>query len=253
MKLSGIPWWALKGADGESVDQSNLEHQMLESFEDINGDGIDDIMIRLTTSSGVFERENRYEIHYGQNIEGSLSFNKEPDTSISADGTLSGLQLIDMNNDGRKEILVSSFDIGVGQIIGALLSGSIDQDVFIFALDNDDNYNNNPRFSEDVDLSFSLSSGRSGKAVILSADFNGDGVKEMLLSDNDKRLSIYTGLTTDKLFSSSYKRHRLVLPQDGEMLTSAELSNDDIESVIVRYGNQDDENLRNKIVILSAN
>lgn len=252
MQVSSLPWWSIKGSDGESIDQSNLQHRMVESLQDINGDKIADLMVRQTESSGVLDRQNRYEIYFGTNTKGHLSFNQQMDTFVSAEGTLSGLELIDINGDGRSEILVSSFDIGISQIIGALLSGSIDQDVYIFSLDENDKYNKEPLFSEDVDLNFSLSSGRTGQPVILSADLNGDGIKELLLSANDKRLAVYTGKNGSEMFESRSKRHRLVLPQNGSMLSSADLNNDDKQEIIVRYGKQDEENLRKKVVILSA-
>ncbi len=252
MQVSGLPWWTIKGADGESADQSNLEHRMLETIEDINGDDIVDLMVKQTKSSGVLDRQIWYEIHYGIVENGLLTFNSEADTLVKAEGTLSGLELIDINNDGRKEILVSSFDIGVSQIIGALLSGSIDQDVYIFSLDKNDKFNSEPLFSEEVDLNFSLSSGSTGQPVIMAVDLNGDGLKELMLSAGEKRLSIYLGEDNAELFKSRKKRHKLVLPQDGSMLVAVDLNNDDKQEIIVRYGKQDEQELRNKIVILSA-
>lgn len=252
MQVNALPWWSVKGADGQSADQSDLEHRMLEKIEDVNGDGIIDIMIRHTESSGVLDRQNQYEIHYGTNQSGELAFNQEPSTLVSAEGTLSGLQLLDINADGRMEILVSSFDIGVSQIIGALLSGSIDQDVYIFSLDEQDKYAAEPLFTEEVDLNFSLSSGSTGQPVILMADFNGDGLKELVLSASDKRLAIYKGENNEHLFKSRYKRHKLVLPQDGSMVIATDLNNDNHQELIVRYGKQDEDKLQNKVVILSA-
>ncbi|MEP1741035.1 MAG: VCBS repeat-containing protein [Kangiellaceae bacterium] len=251
-EISALPWWSIRGADGESVDQSQLEHRMVETIEDINGDGISDLMVKQTQSSGVLDRQNNYEIYYGKNQQGILYFNSEVDTRISAEGTLSGLQIIDVNDDGRKEIMVSSFDIGVSQIIGALMSGSIDQDVYLFTLDEKDKFNAEPLFSEEVDLNFSLSSGRSGQPVILSADLNGDGLNEMLLSANEERLAIYTGKADEEMFESRAKRHRLQLPKDGSMLSASDLNNDQSDEIIVRYGKQDDEKDRRKIIILTA-
>lgn len=252
MQVSALPWWSIKGADGESADQSDLEHRMLENIEDINGDGIIDIMVRHTKSSGVLDRQNQYEIHYGTNQSGVLSFSQDANTLISADGTLSGLEILDINDDGRKEILVSSFDIGVSQIIGALLSGSIDQDVYVFSLDEQDKYNKEPLFSEEVDLNFSLSSGSTGQPVILMADLNGDGFKELVLSAGKKRLAIYKGENNQQLFESRNKRHKLTLPQDGSMLTVVDLNNDNQQEIIVRYGKQDENKLRNRVVVLSS-
>jgi hypothetical protein len=252
INVSALPWWFIRGADGESVDQSQLEHRMVETIEDINGDGISDLMVKQTQSSGVLDRQNNYEIYYGRNYQGELKFNAKVDTRISADGTLSDLKIIDVNNDQRKEILVSSFDIGVSQIIGALMSGSIDQDVYLFALDQNDQFNLEPQFSEEVDLNFSLSSGRSGQPVILSADFDGDGRNEMLLSANEERLAIYSGKAGEDMFESRTKRHHLLLPQDGAMLSTSDLNNDQRNEVIIRYGKQDNETIRRKLIILTA-
>ena len=252
VEVSDVPWWFVRGADGESVDQSNLQHRMIEKLEDINGDGIADLMIRQTQSSGVFDRQNNYEIYFGFNQDGMLNFSPKFDTSISAEGTLAGLELVDINNDKRQEILVSSFDVGVSQIIGALLSGSIDQDVYLFSLDKDDNYSKTPLFSEEVDLNFSISSGSAGKPVVLSADLDGDGNRDLVLSTGSKKLAIFNGEQSDRLLRSRSKRHKLQLPDDGSMVINTDLNNDKREEVIVRYGKQDDQALRNKVVILSA-
>ncbi len=64
-KFSGLPWWLKRGADGETADQSNLKHSMLEDIQDINGDSIPDIMVKKTVSSGVLDRENSYDFFFG--------------------------------------------------------------------------------------------------------------------------------------------------------------------------------------------
>ena len=107
-------------------------------------------------------------------------------------------------------------------------------------------------YDEEVDLNFSLSSGSTGQPVVLTADLNGDGFKELVLSAGKKRLAIYKGENNPQLFESRYKRHKLTLPQDGSMLTVADLNNDKQQEIIVRYGKQDENKLRNKVVILSA-
>jgi len=251
MSVSEKPWWQLKTSDGDIADQSQINHRMLETIEDINGDGIADLMVKVTQSSGVLDRSIKYEIYYGFNAKGLLTFKHDSDTSITAEGTLGGLELIDMDGDAKKEILVSSFDIGVGQIIGALISGSIDQDVYLFRLDANDKYIKKPIFEKEVDLKFSLSSGKSGQAVILAADVNGDGIKEMLLSNNDKRLSIFMADETSHRYKSRKKRHTIKIPTNGSMVKSAKLTNNEKESLIIRYGKQDKNELRNQVVILS--
>jgi hypothetical protein len=254
--FSGLPWWLQKGADGETADQSNLKHSMLEDIKDINGDGVLDIMVRQTVSSGVLDREISYDFYFGFDKDGKLSYEEKPQTNISAEGTLSDLKLIDMNHDGKLEVLVSSFDIGVSQIIGALMSGSIDQDVFIFSLDDKDQFGEEPIFEEEVSLSFSLSSGQSGQPAIITMDSNGDRQKDILLSVGEKRLNVFHGLEQNEgnqeLFNTRSKRQRTKVPADGSMIISSDLNQDGKDEVIMHYGKQDDESLKNKIVILSA-
>ena len=252
MKVSGVPWWFVRTSDGEQIDQSQLKHRMVEDLVDINGDNIVDLMVRQTESSGVLDKSIHYDIYFGSNQDGILNYSAEADTKIVADGTLANLQLLDMNGDGKKEVLVSSFDIGVSQIIGALLSGSIDQDVFVFSLNQNNHYDKKPLFSEEVDLKFSLSSGSTGQPVLLSADLNGDGLKELILSATEKRLAIYTGIANKELFDSKSKRQHIPLPQNGAMLSAVDLNGDSKEEIIIRYGKQDEPSLRKQVIILSA-
>jgi len=252
MQVSGVPWWFVRTADGKQIDQSQLKHRMIEDLIDINGDDIVDLMVRQTESSGVLDKSIHYDIYFGSNQEGILNFNAKADTQIVAEGTLANLQLLDMNDDGKKEVLVSSFDIGVSQIIGALLSGSIDQDVFVFSLNQDNHYDKKPLFSEEVDLKFSLSSGSTGQPVLLSADLNGDGLKELILSASEKKLAIYKGSASKQLFESRPKWQRVTLPQNGAMLSAADLNGDKKEEIIIRYGKQDEPGLRRQIIILST-
>jgi hypothetical protein len=251
--VSARAWWAKKGADGQSLDQSNLVHWMVDSVQDLNGDDVADLMIKKTKSSGALDRKNTYEIYFGESRDGRLSFSTGISTHIATDGAVSGLKIYDVNDDGKMEILVSSLEIGVSQIIGALMSGSIDQDVNIYSLNDKQQFGRDPIFSEEVDLTFSVSSGQSGQPVILSTDLNGDGKKELLLSIGEKKLGIYLAGKHNKLLSHRPKKHRIQLPQDGSMITTADLNGDSKQEILVRYGKQDKPRFRNKVVVLSVN
>lgn len=252
MNVSKLSQRLVRGADGDREDQSDSKHRMIEKIEDLNGDNIADLMLFETKSSGVFEKENSYEVYYGFNQDNILAFKSDADTMITSDETLSGIKLTDINGNGKKEAIISSFDIGVSQIIGAILSGSIDQNVNVFSLNDENHYSKKPLFSEEVDLSFSLSSGSSGEPVVLSADLNGSGFKELILSSGEKKLAIYKGIDSDSLFNDSEKKYRFLLPKEGSMMLASDLNNDKKQELIVHYGKQDKKELRNTIIILSA-
>jgi hypothetical protein len=251
MNVSGIPWWYLRDSDGETADQSDLHHQKLEYIMDINGDGHFDLVIMNTESSGLLDRQNRYDIHFGKLVCGKLIFGEKPDTQISSEGTLTGLELLDVDEDGLQEVFVVSFDIGLTQIIGALISGKIKQDVFFFSLNEDGKYNPRPNFTKRVNLNFSLTKGRVGEPVIDIADLDGDGLMEFILSASTDKLAIHAGIAKAKRFISKPESYKVELPKEGSMLTTGYIFSKLKKDIVIRYGRQDDLSLRRKILVLS--
>lgn len=250
--ISGIDWWNKRDAYGEQLDQSELVYRKVEQLKDLNADGVTDMVIRYTKSSGVFDRVNDYEIYLGESQKGTLVFPKTASSVIKAEGTLTGLEFIDIDSDERDEVMVAGFDIGVSQIIGALLSGSIDQDVHLFKMDSSGRFSDDSNVTKEVELSFSFSSGQAGTPVVKLADLNGDGLKDLLLSEDESTLKIYLGQTGKRLFGSAPEKHRLKLPVDGKMLISDDLNGDGREDLLIKYGRQDDKKLSRQFIVLLA-
>lgn len=237
--ISGMDWWKKRDAYGEQLDQSDLTYRKVEALKDINNDGVTDLILRYTKSSGVFDRINDYEIFLGQAKQDQLSFANEPSSVVRADGTLTGLKFIDIDDDARDEVLVAGFDIGLSQIIGALLAGSIDQDVYLFKMDEAGHFASQSNISKEVELSFSLTSGQTGNPVVELADINGDGRKDLLLSDGLDSLKIYFGRDHKSLFKSRALTLPFQLPQDGGNLICDDINGDGKEDVLIKYGRQD--------------
>lgn len=249
--ISGLNWWDKRDAFGENLDQSQLVFRSVETLEDINNDQLPDLIVRYTQSSGVLDRVNDYEIYLGQKTVDGLSFSNTPHTVIQSEGTLAGFKVLDLNDDGRSEVMVSGFDIGVSQIVGALLSGSIDQDIHLFQLDANNKFAEKPNFSEQVELSFSLTSGQSGAPVVEAADINGDGIKDLVLSD-DESLKVFNGMTGTRMFNSRGVSQELQLPNSGNMLTIDDLNGDNKDDIMMKFGRQDNAELRSTFTILIA-
>ncbi|BFM12559.1 hypothetical protein R50072_27120 [Simiduia litorea] len=250
--IHGTDWWHKRDSNGDELDQSDLSYRKVDEIKDINNDGLADMIVRFTQSSGVLDRSNDYEIYLGQRTEGRLSLPLQPTSSIQAEGTLSGIELVDINGDDIFEVMLSGFDIGLTQIIGALISGSINQDVYIFAQDQAANFDDAPLMKENVNLNFSLSSGRSGSAVVELADLNGDGHKELLLSKNNKALSIYAGLPEKANFERKASRYKTLLPEDNSKLSVTDMNDDSKEDIIFHYGKLDKRELSSTIKVLIA-
>ncbi|MGB0937324.1 MAG: FG-GAP repeat domain-containing protein [Colwellia sp.] len=260
--IYGIRWWDMKTAEGEGLDQSSLVHRVVENIKDVNGDGILDIIVQYTQSSGVLDRTNNYEFYFGKKeltpskdntapASYTIQFPTIADTTIRADGTLTGLNVIDINQDNRYEVLLSSFELSIGNVIGALLSGGIDQNVLLFALNNDNVFTEKPIAEKEVELSFSLSKGQSGSPVIILEDINADGLHDLILSDDDE-LKIYKGLKkkSKRRFAKKALKQSLPLPKEGSNVLSYDLNNDQKNDFVISYSRLDKKGKQNKFAIL---
>lgn len=250
--IKALNWWEIKEADGKTVDQNKLSHRSMHRTRDVNGDNIVDLLVKFSQSEGLLERQNNFEVYLGQTVDGQLKFSETADSVISADGTVSNVKLIDLDDDKQLEIMVASLDIGVAQIIGALMSGSIDQDIYLFKMGADGHYLEEPSAEKEVELNFSLSSGKSGAPVVKAADFDGDGIKDIMLSNGEKKLKIFQGRNNKRLFKKRSDKYKILLPKDGNLVEVMDLNNDAKEDIIIRYGRQDDEKLSQQLVILFA-
>ncbi|MGZ9897029.1 FG-GAP repeat domain-containing protein [Shewanella gaetbuli] len=250
--ISGVDWWNKRDIYGRQLDQSDLMYRKVEKIADINADGITDLVVRYTKSSGVFDRSNDYEVYLGQNKDNVLFFPREANSVIRADGTLSGLNFVDLDSDAKLEVVVSGFDIGISQIIGALLSGSIDQDVYVFKMNDQYIFPKSANLTQEVELNFSLTSGQSGEPVVSLGDLNGDGFKELILSDDEKSLKIYQGKAGASPFVSRSDELKFALPTEGSMVKLTDINHDGKDDLLVHYGRQDDKALQRKVLVFIA-
>lgn len=249
--IQGLYWWQIRESDGESLDQSNLTHRAVEQLKDINGDGLVDIIVRFTKSSGVLERVNDYEFYFGYlNKDGQFGFAKTPNTVIQAEGTLTDLKIVDVNKDGKLEVLLSSFELSISNIIGALMSGGIDQNVLLFSLNDQGVYGEDAVVNKEVELSFSLTSGQSGEPVVILADVNNDDLQDLILSSGEEKLKIFLGQNSDRLFNKKASRHEILLPKNGALFKHHDINHDGNEDFIMSYGRLDDASMASKVTIL---
>ena len=248
--ISRLDWWNKLGIDGENLDQSDLSARKIEQLRDINNDGVIDMVVRFTQSKGVLKKTNDYEIYLGSKHNNKLQFMKEPNSTIQAEGTLTDIQFVDINNDRKDEVLVAGFDIGLSQIIGALLSGSIDQDVHLFYMDDESNFNKNNKVSKEVELNFSLSSGTSGKPVATLLDVDGDKRQDLILSDDNDTLKVYIGTTHKRLFTRKPIKHKVQLPKQADMLVISDINDDGKDDILIKYGREDKSSLSKSIRLL---
>lgn len=251
--IYGVSWWDIKGPNDQERDQSDLQHRKVKAIDDFNGDGIADLAIEYTNSSGVLDKIIDYEFFYGKVNEGQLTFENSADTSVAIEKTLSDLKVLDTNMDGKMEVSVSSFDIGISQIVGALLSGSIDQEVLIFSMDEKGQFGEDPLVSQDVEITFSLSSGTRGQPLIKMVDVNGDKVKDIVYSDGDKVIRALLATPGQKRpYARRSLRQKLSMPKNASGAAAEDINGDEKADLVLNYGRGDDAELSKRVMVLMA-
>ena len=252
--IYAVDWWDMKGPDGQEMDQSDIQHRVVKAIDDLNGDGIPDIALQFTKSSGVLDKTIDFEFFYGALKEGKLSYAEQASTNITSEDTLSNLTFLDRDMDGKQEVSVSSFDIGISQIVGALLSGSIDQDVLIFSMNENNQFGKKPLVSQEVQITFSLSSGTRGQPLIKMIDINGDAVKDIVYSDGDDLIRTLLATPDQKKpYAKRSLRQKLPMPKNPSNATADDLNRDGKMDVVLHHGPADSPDLLKRVMVLMAN
>lgn len=252
--IYALNWWDMKGADGQEMDQSDIQHRVVREIDDFNGDGLPDIAVQFTKSSGVLDKTIDFEFFYGLLDEGKLSYSEQASTSITSKETLSNLKFLDRDMDGKQEVSVSSFDIGISQIVGALLSGSIDQDVLIFSMDENNQFGSEPLVSQEVEITFSLSSGTRGQPLVTMIDINGDTTKDIVYSDGDDLIRVLLATPDqNKPYAKRSLRQKISMPKNPYNTATQDLNGDGKTDLVLHHGPADSPELLKRVLVLMAN
>jgi len=237
-------------------DQTDLAETIVSTIEDINGDGIMDIVTQTDRARGLFNRSTEYGFHYGAELNGRIAYETEPTAALTLKGITANTRHIDFAKDGRMDFAGGAVNIGIGKIIGILLSGSVGIPVMFYEQNEDGQFSEDPSYRKKISVDFDMSSGQSSVPVVEMTDYDGDGHKDLVLSKDNKGLRVYHATpSAKKMFARKAIEIDLSLPKNGEQVTAADLNGDgkgDLMMYFDRLG-ADGETNRNKVVVLIAN
>jgi hypothetical protein len=207
---------------------------------DINNDGVPDIVgIRMSTQQSVVSPESDIRIYLGKKTErdGHSTFylNPVPDQVIETDGNQLVLDVIDLNQDGRYDLVVPVVKVGLMNIIRMMLSKMIDVEIQTYFMKGDNTYPDKPDQTSKITMPFSFKGGRISPVYEI-ADFNGDGKLDILSSLEERQLVFVWGNEKGVMSSSINAKYNIRLPRDGELVQSAELNGDGKCDIIINYG-----------------
>lgn len=223
--------------------------RMLETIEDLDGDGLPDIVVNVQDIADALDRSSRFEVYFGKSTATGLSFNSKPDTQIVLDSVPTDVVIDDFNGDGRKDFYIPTTKIGVGTIVRVLLRGSANLDVDFYLLSEQRSYSAKADFRQQAKIDVSISNLRFDMPLFELIDLTGDGRKSLVLGESGRELRFYEP-DARRLFSRSSQRVELSLPRDASRVRVFDLNNDGKEDVVLPFDSLDSEGQRNQLILL---
>jgi hypothetical protein len=176
------------------------------TFSDLNADGIADIIMMKWGASQERTKMDRY-IYYGQS---GLRYPEEPDQIIGSENAAVDFGIYDINNDGKKDLVIPFFHFAPAQAFKVITENAIKIQFWIFLMKENGQYSQDPgkRYAK-VDtrvpitykidilgMLFDLRTLIEGKFFPLIAfghDLNGDGYLDLVADTGNDKLEITYG------------------------------------------------------------
>ncbi|HTO08086.1 MAG TPA: VCBS repeat-containing protein [Myxococcota bacterium] len=158
---------------------------------DVDGDGKVDLLISHL-SGGITDAKNVTRLYLNRG--GTWNLDK-PDFSPDGGSGWGADQLIDIDHDGKPELMHVAVAFGVLDIIQVLVTRAIDADVSVYRLASDGTgFAKQPWFQRKLNIAFSFETARPlGFVPTGSFDLNGDGFADLLTPGKGDRLDVWLG------------------------------------------------------------
>jgi len=249
--LSEAELRALESGAG-SVDQRGLTQNNIASIEDRNGDQLPDILIESTTSMGVFDKRNTLSLHLGRRQGESFVYHETADALLASEGLQYGMVTTDIDGDGLQDLVVRKVYLSFARVIRALISGNVSLRLRFFRMTPDGRYDEEPNYVTRTNVRFSMASGQIDIPAIAVADFDGDGLKDLLMQKRPDELSLSRGVADESLFSDDSVTIETKLPRNGDLVASEDVDGDGRSDLIMRYTAADGEQAAHIVRLLIA-
>jgi hypothetical protein len=164
--------------------------------EDFDGDARADLLV-THTAGGFFEARVRTTLH--RNRGGTWDLAKA-DQEFVCEGCFTTYDLLDLEGDGRLELVEARVPLGILELVEVLLTRSIDAEVRIFGRGGALPFDPAPRVSTRIGIGLRLEMLEPrGFFPTLRTDWNGDGALDRLESGDGEELELYLGGSPNSL------------------------------------------------------
>jgi len=154
------------------------------SMKDISGNGLPDLLV--TQTRGTVRMEALTQIYLATE---PFVYPDEPSATFSSQGAIASPGLVDINGNGKQDLVIINVSFGVRNIVNFFMRGrlAINAEVYLF---EDGGFGSTPAYR--TTLSLEAPEGRERVAYALG-DFDGDGRKDVAFGEGSNSLVIKRG------------------------------------------------------------
>jgi hypothetical protein len=179
-------WLARVDAD-DHVRGSGAVRSLL---RDIDADGRLDLVI-AQLRGGILDSEAAISVFL--NRQGGWNL-EAPDAELVDPQSVDGVRLLDLDGDGRLELLRIRVPMTVLELIEVLVTRALDAHVLAYGMNAEGRFDPAPRFERKLDVPLNFETGRiRGFLPSFTEDWNGDGVLDLVTSGDGSELEIFLG------------------------------------------------------------
>ena len=223
--------------------REHTERRVLHTFEDMNGDGVSDLVIHALEGRSLGKQRSLYEVHFGTSTSNGTVFARDVGMTIRPRGTAGGLQpwgyssqwFQDLDGDGQTDILFKDVKTGLTGMSRAMLGKSIAIDLECYRMEAGtfpDKPTTRRKIRPDLDI---FEKDRVFFPVVLLGDVNGDGRSDLLVGKHWETLHVFFGIPGPALFARTPQKVSVAMPNDERNARLVDLNRDNREDLLIHY------------------
>jgi hypothetical protein len=138
------------------------------------------------------------------------------------------------------------------RVIRALLAGNVSLQLHFYRMTDDDTFAEEANYVTKTNVSFSISSGQVDIPAIQVADFDADGLQDLMMQTDTDQLSFQLGERSDELFAEDAIERSVALPRNGDLVSVEDLDDDGRADLVIRYNESDEAGYSKTVRLLIA-
>ena len=249
-----------------SLTTGNMTGKVLHSLADLNGDGIEDLVVFRLSGRNISSKHSGYEVHFGAPTPDGTTFARSADITFRADERIQlGMNRHDFNCDGQVDLMITTIHTehlkwSLWKRIKGFMGDDIGLRLEFYQMEKGgypDTSNTTRSIALDgvpshrepgwVPLGVVLrgathesrntqkSYPRAFNTTLRIGDVTGDGLSDLLISDHPRIMLVFVGVSGPEIFARQPQRVAVALPNDEEYTRLVDLNKDGVQDILMHH------------------